>query len=255
MPTTGFPWQQLGEKDTAPAYDKDTDSLEAIREAIDAIATDALTAKQKSMLGVGAWKGFQDYIGDAGTANALKSAFWNETTVGASPGVVTVYSTTDDYPVYMELDSGADNNDEAQIDSLDKYMVNPLKTSITTIHLKFVARIDVTDDANSHFDLGLSSSDKLRKAVLNMVTDVAKFSTRNSDGEEHTDISAHVADDTWYTFEIQWTTSDVKFYVDSTLRATHSTRVPERPLAAFFRAWNRDVVQKVDLQYVEMWAE
>ena len=220
------------------------------------LSSGALTAKQISLLGAGAYKGFQDYFGDGGTANALKSAYWTEVTNGGTPGTVTIKNDVDDLPVYCEIASGADVADYAMIHTRNKYMVSHNIDDVTTVHLKFRARITVIDAGNVDFHLGLFDAEYAHSAVFisDAVTGI-KYLSDDDTATEETDASGDIAQNTWYTFEIRITSSNIKFYVNNVLKATHSTRIPKEPVEVQFRALNLGAATNNEVQYVQLWVE
>lgn len=220
------------------------------------LSSGALSAKQTSLLGCGAYKGFQDYFGDGGTANTLKSAYWNETTVGGSPGTVTIVNGTDDLPVYCALASGADAADSAEINTRNKYMVSHNISDVTTVHLRFRARITVIDAGNADFHLGLADSGLAHAAVFisDGMTGIEYLSDDDTATEE-TDASGDISQNTWYTFEIRIVAASVKFYVDTVLKATHSTRIPKEPVEVQYKALNSGTSTNVEVQYTQLWVE
>jgi len=303
MPIGGGSLNTVKQKLTAPAWNQDTDSQEAVREAVDVIdgfhdvptadvgtnaqvrdvvgnKTDAavttvgttkslmaylkglvswgglgITAKDRSLLGSGAFKGFQDYFGDGGTANVAKSAYWTEETVGASPGTVTIVSTTASLPAHLSLYSGADNSDSAKIHSDNKYKISPFESDITTVHLRFRGRITVISAAAAEFTLGLVNTDNTHYAMINSSASGPAYLSKDGTTQQATTAAADIAQNTWYTFEIRWTETAVAFFVNDVLKATHSTYFPLAPCFVTLLARRATVSTNVDIQWVQLWGE
>jgi hypothetical protein len=232
-----------------------TDSLAKLREAIEAYM--GLTAKQASLLGAGAFKGFQDYFGDGGTANAIKSAYWTEITSGTTPGTITIRTDVSGAPPYVELYSGADLDDYALIHGDGKYSISPYESDITTVHMKFCMRLSSVGTADDMVAwCGLqrgtyTGPDDYARVVKD--NNGVRFLTSDGVSSEWTALS--LSANTWYTFEICWTTSDVKLYQDGSLVATHTAYLPLRPLHVAAVAYNAGGAITLDVAYVQLWAE
>jgi len=225
--------------------------------AIFGMTHSALSAKQASLLGCGVTKGFQDYFGDGGTANALKSAYWNESSNGVSPGVLTIQNATDDLPVYCELDSGADDEDWIQADSFNKYMLSPYEADVSAVHFKTRARFTVIDGANCYAYLGLADAGALSDSALIYIAYGTYYYNSRGAASESTDASGDIVQNTWYTIEIIWSAAAVKYYVDNDLKATHTTaaNLPNEPMATYIYARNNGTQTNTEVQYVQFWAE
>ncbi len=79
-----------------------------------------------------------------------------------------------------------------------------------------------------------------------------------SDGStaQTTSLASYITDNTWFLLEIVISATDVKFYIDDTLRATHSTNVPSAVwFFAFGATCENNTVQKTYVQYVQIWGE
>jgi len=232
-----------------------TDTLEKIADAIAAIQS-PLSAKERSLLGAGAFKGFQDYFGDAGTANGVKSAYWTEVTNGASPGTITIKNSESSLPVYVELYSGADSGDDAIIHTTTKYLISPYESDITTVHLKLRMKVNKVSDTDSvYFGMGLADGETpAQYALIRKAGNTSfMFRTKNSTSTEDTSLS--LSANTWYTFEIRWTTSDCKLYQDDSLVATHTTYIPTVPLGVWARTEASSTDGYLYLVWVQLWAE
>lgn len=223
--------------------------------AIFGMTHSALSAKQASLLGCGVTKGFQDYFGDGGTANAVKSIYWTEVTNGVSPGTVTIQNGTDDLPVYCEIASGADADDYARIHTDNKYILSPYESDVSAIHLRTKARFSsAAGDARIGLDEGFNPED--HTAMIYFGATSILYWTEDSGNSQAVDASGDLDINTWYVFEIVWNTTAVKFYVDDDLKQTHTTRVPAEPLYVDCASRNfGGAANTLDVQYIQVWGE
>ena len=93
-------------------------------------------------------------------------------------------------------------------------------------------------------------------AVIVVHDQTPTFYTNDGAVNETTDVSAHISDNTWFDGEIIISASDVKLYIDETLRATHSVRVPSAVWQLVLGATCvNDTNQYTFAEYAQVWGE
>ena len=139
-------------------------------------------------------------------------------------------------PTYYWMQTGAviDNDRYIHGDGVKKnYAFTPYEEGITTI--TFTARLRITAITDINVFLGLARGGLIDYAeypghCAHFFVDPAvsaTFRARSySVGEEETDTLVSL-DTSYHTFKIEWTVSDVKFYIDDVLKATHTSQVPD----------------------------
>ncbi len=215
--------------------------VDAIR-AVDFPATDALingigdlSAEEKSLLGIGTFPGFQDYFNLIGDGADPSATYWNIVENGA--GSVENAALTADEPGFMYFDSGAGAGDDAIAFTEDKIFFS-LKEPVVSLRMRARIKFNFDADFNGESGIGFIGNDvtmammpDLRTAAnhgASIMTDSGVPYVHSSDGAvlESTDISAFIADNTWVDIDIVISASNVLFYIDNVIRATHTVRVP-----------------------------
>jgi len=123
---------------------------------------------------------------------------------------------------------------------------NFVSTSGKDLRVKFRARVvfGTADSSTIGFGIGsdagiwtVASSTTTSNRIGFLFTDdgtVEAVNTQASTGKESTDISGSVTETNWNIYEIVWTVgTSVKFYVNGTLLATHTTNMPVNSVDEF----------------------
>jgi len=260
---TGKSLQDILHKDGNFTFDNTTDSLEALSDAISGLSL--LSDKEESLLGIGVFPGFQDYFNTVVNDGAPDTTFWNVLDTGM--GAVEVINDTGGAPAGYLSCTGQTDGDDAIADTRDK-VVFSIKDTVTTLHFKTHAELTFGDDTIA--GIGFVGNERTLGMVIDfylanseVATIVVKATDHKpyactSDGTtlESTDLSAYITSGTWYDFEIIITASDVKFYIDGTLRATHSTNVPSSVWQLAIGAQCIDTGDShAYVEYVQVWGE
>jgi hypothetical protein len=151
------------------------------------------------------------------------------------------------------------------ISTAAKWMYS-IKGDATEIHFKTKFKMD---DFTAQSGLGLvqtewaddstafTSNNAAQNACLFINHDTVVFKSSSDVGYQDTDATSWITtQDTYYTLEIVVKAASVDFYVDGTLRATHTTRVPHCVLKGSVTCYNPgSAAATVSLQYIEMWTE
>jgi|TARA_Y100000310_G_C20701301_1_gene830186 hypothetical protein len=251
-------------KDSNRNYSNADDSLEAIADAVDAIV--GVTDKQSSFLSGGAHPAFEDFFNTVANDADPDSSYWS---VVENGGTVDVENDTASTPGFVKCEDDGNAGTDGIAKTRNKFMISR-KGGITTVHLKAYLKFDWTaNSANPSCGFGFIESD-VDITDMDLIDDntaeVATIGVKNnivnafsSDGSttESSDLSSWATDNTWFTVEIRISSSDVKFYIDGTLRATHSTNVPDSTWYIVFGSTNRDNANReyTYVQWVQAWAE
>ena len=225
--------------------------------------TAALSAKEKSLLGLGVFPGFREYFDTVADAADPSTTYW---TVVQTTDLVYVQNNVNVVPGYLTCSVRAVADDDGLVFSRDKKIIS-LKYGVTTICLQGYIKFNWSNDAVPTCFAGLFDNDAAPASVNDMISanNVASIDVNegvpysrsgNSGGvDETTNLSAFISDDTWFLLKIEITSSSVKFYIDGTLRATHSTRVPAGVYQIGIGATSNGNINTVYAQYLEIWGE
>ncbi len=262
----------------AADFDDNTDSLEAIRDRIDALigtpAADvsadiaALETPNNKALSLGNMRGqlgLNEWFFNIANAAVPNTAIW-AVTEDNDAEVKAFIQVADSY---MQIKAGTVATNDAIISTKDLMTWSVLKDNgnIASLHLKTKFRvIDLTGEAGFGFTTQSSDGaadvwDVLNFHVASVHIDNDTVNLCSSDGVATEKTDAHTptwidTDNTWYTVEIVITTTDVKFYIDEILRATHTTRVPSHSHMAAASAKNTNgITANIDAQYIQVWTE
>ena len=86
--------------------------------------------------------------------------------------------------------------------------------------------------------------------------DVVKLNSSDGTVKEETTITGEISDNTWFNFEIVVTASDVKYYIDDVLKATHTEHLPDAPLCVGVSArFVSAITPIIKVQYIHVWVE
>jgi len=236
----------------------DDDTLKTISDQIDGIG--GMTDKEKALLGM--------------SMPAINEWFLDKAT-GEPPNTDTWTAVEDDADCYADIVitggvcygrvvSESDSND-AIIHSRDKkfFALNGGITSIffeaycKTINLATayagwgLQEYDIADPNCSSFFNSHNESAGLYQNGAGLIN----FVTTDGTAAEQTALAAYISDNTWFTLKIEITATYAKCYIDGTLRATHSTRVPSNVWYAAFAASKGSANANVYMQKVQVWGE
>ena len=264
----GIAWLQqilnkIGANDDAASM---SDTLFAGQQSIyDALSDVGLSDKGKSLLGIGAFPGFQDFFDTIADEVNPNSTYWS---VIENTGTVQSRNVTASAPGYIVCSSGITNGQDAIAYTQGKKLISR-KNGVTTVHFKMYGKFDwIAEATGVSCGVGLVENDLIPSDTSDLIgagNEVASIVVKDStpyaytsDGNtaESTDLSSYISDDMLFTLEIRITNSNVKFYIDGTLRATHSTNVPISIWQLMLGATCvNSATERVFAQYVQLWAE
>ena len=225
----------------------------------------ALSDKEKSLLGIGVFPGLREYFNNKTNDYPPNPAHWNVTEVN---GVVAVKNTTAEVPGYIVCAETVNGIANMIATTNGKVMISQ-KEPVTTIHVKSRIKFNYGIVDQAHVGIGFAEGDAAIIDMASMVGaafEVASIIQRETNGVfayasdgvavESTDLNAYVADNTWFDVEIVISGSDVKYYINGVLRATHSTNVPSSSWQLVIGAkYQNEIGSKLCAQYVNLWAE
>ena len=246
--------------DGSYTYDNTTDSLEAIRNAIDALST--LTNKERAFLGVGAQPALKETFLDVADAADPDSTYWTTVEDGTA-AVARVNGGTN----YMRIQTGNAADNDAIIHTMGNIAWGSVADGVTTLFMRArVYVVDLTGEALIGFvndDYGGNDLDSFktgavtRSAVVHVDNDVINFHTSNGSAEENTDVSGDFAQATWVEIQIELTSTTSVLRLDTSNVTTHSTTpAPEYVYSASASTRNSNSVQSDMLvELIEVWTE
>jgi len=231
-----------------------------VQTAVDNI--EGVTAKQAAFFGENIQPVLNESFLMGADGAAPNTAYWNVIVDdGAS---VTLQRTQYSYS-YLRVYAGATGGSDAITYGKDLVTWIPGHAGTTSLNWEgYVRCVDLT----GHFTFGLhrfSDSNgtpttiiagNKDKFMINCLNDSVSAATGDNTAIQATDISAYFTENTWLKIKMVCTASDVKFYIDDTLRATHSTRVPDYAMTTNMGATNTGGIA-TDLQFmnIQVWAE
>lgn len=186
------------------------------------------------------------------------ATFW--TTVQDAGATVEILLSA--VPVYLRLYAGVVGTEDAYVHGKDKIAWSIEHAEATEIHFRTRVRCA---DLTGQFGFGLmvqQFSDLAAEAWttaqphagIKCDNDVVSATTGDGAVEETTDISAHFTENAWLLIEIISNSSDVTFYINGTLRATHSTRIPVHSMSQNLGAKNTNgIATELQIQNVQIW--
>jgi len=224
-----------------------------------------LSEIEKSYLGIGKFPGFQDFFNTVANLGDPSATNWS--VIENGDGAVVVYNTSSTQPGYLHCEGGTTTGNDGVSYTKDKRNIS-LKNGVTTVHFKSYVRFDWTADNGDNCGIGLIENDLTptgafdfrsaanESAAISLIDQVPVSISSDGAVAETTDLSAFITDNVWFLLEIVISVSDVKYYINDTLRATHTTRVPSS-------VWQIEVAstsvnnlnQKVSAEYVKLGAE
>ena len=157
------------------------------------------------------------------------------------PGVSDVDVDEENGYIFADIDVSTNNNADAGLFGKRRWKMRPdnfgdSNDRIEQLVLEFIARVNVSTTVaeciiNSHFVMGLSST----QANDNTEDNIAMFTLSEDDltartdeggNNQDTDVSAGITITDWNKYKIVVYADGVRFYINDTLVATHTTRVP-----------------------------
>lgn len=224
-----------------------------------------LTAKEKSLLGIGFFPGFQDFFNTVTYGGDPSTTYWSVT---ENSGSVTVENASTENPGWVRASSGSLTDNDGVLFSNNK-MTFSLKDGVTTIHIKTRIKFNFQAAATGQSccfgvmanNVAVAYASRLsengaHEAAIIVVNSIPTAYSGDGDGHDTTDLSAYISDDTWFDCYIVISVTDVKFYIDGTLRATHSTNVPAAVWQIVLGATCiGSSYEHSYMEYIQVWAE
>lgn len=128
------------------------------------------------------------------------------------------------------------------------------KTLIKSANFKVAGRFKLSSNLNTVVEFGLfGDSNNLIRFVYDESATPGNWSgeTINSGTSTSTDTSV-AADTNWHIFEIRGTDTDIKFYIDGTLRATNTTNLPSALLRLYLKQTSKTTTSRTTTcDYIE----
>jgi len=157
------------------------------------------------------------------------------------PGISDVGVTEENGYIFADIDVSTNNGADAGLFGKRRWKMRPdnfgdTNDRIAQMVFEFIARVNVSSSVseciiNSHFLMGLSSTQSFLNtedniALFTLVDDTLTARTDESGTDEDTDVSAGITITDWNKYKIVVYADGVAFYINDTLVATHTTRVP-----------------------------
>lgn len=193
-----------------------------------------LTDEEKSLMGLGPITGLRDDFNLQADGADPDASIW---TVIENGGTVNIVNNTAGQPGYVECDSGGVTGQDALAITQDKYVMS-LKNGITTLHLRAYLNMNWAGEAGAEIEFGVMENETTPAAVgsigasglgsagVGAIGGIPYVMSADDVANEQTDVSAFVSDATGFWFEMVLGAASFLFYIDDTLRATHTTRYP-----------------------------
>lgn len=236
----------------------DTD-LPVVDTVVDAIrATDVvnilggqLTDKEKAFVGSERYPVLKDDFSEVGNGAAPDATLWNVTTDNDG----TLVTTYDPNGQRCVLEAGTVNNNDTYMDTNTFRNFDLEQLVFDNKELHFKTRI-FFNDITGMFGLGFlvfnipASVDNFNVANRHMAViygnnDVIASNTTDGAVQETNNLSAYFSDGVAVVVEIIVGAASVEFWIDGTLRATHSTRIPLHSMVATLSARNQNGIQSI----------
>ena len=244
-------------------YWKDTlAKIAAVKTTVDTLSL--ISDKEKSLLGIGVLEGWQEYFNKVANDANPEVASWSVVETG---GTANVENDTAGAPGYQHCSTGITTGNDSIAYTRGKKTFG-LKYGVTTIHLEARVKVGFTADNGDKWGIGFVENDltptqvnsivqpNANPALISMTSAVISATTSDNTTIEQTDITAFITNDTWFNLLIIISATDVKFYIDGTLRATHETNVPASVWQVVLAATcQNSAAQHTYCQYVRVWGE
>lgn len=210
--------------------------LPAVKTVVDNVYAARLSDEEKSILGIGVIRGFRDDFNTVDHGADPDTDIWSVVENGA--GDVEVQKSSVIAPGYCLCNSLAGVGDDAIAYTKGKWEF-AFQDGVSLITLKARLRMNWTSGGDGECGIGFldNASIPANVAALSVVanyaasivadTGVPRAHTTDNTNIETTDLSAFITDAVWFDLIILMDGTDVKFYIGGTLRATHTTRVPD----------------------------
>jgi len=231
-----------------------------VKVVISDLAALLFSAKVKSLLGLGPLPGMVDYFDTVADGADPETAVWS--IVESGDGAVTVDTHTADVPGYVNL-TVTQNTYEASMFTKDKRVFS-LKGGATTLYFEAYVYFNEIG-VNGKKGIGFVENDDAtpdhtafegNNHVAGFYVDDKAYSYSSTGAaNESSDLSGFISATTWYTLKIAITASDVKYYVDGTLRATHTTRVPSSVWQVVMAVGEDGADSGMKIQWINVWGE
>ena len=230
----------------------------------DIAALSLMSAKEKSLLGIGAFPGFRSYFNRVADGAVPDANIW--TLVENGGGLVTVQNDLANKPGYLYCASGPGAGDDAIAVTKDK-LVFSLKAPVTSLHLKCRLKSDFSNNATPTGVVGFANNDLVMTqcsdwsnpasycAGVYNSSNIVRGLSGDGTFTEELNCSAWTADNTWFDFEVVVSAGDVKFYIDDVLRGTHLVRIPSTVFQLVVGATFQDVQSFTFVEYIDVWCE
>ena len=220
------------------------------------------TGKEKSLLGCRGQKGLWEWFDDVAEGADPNSSNW--AVVEDNDGAITVEMSEEALGFCRILAGSAATNDST-INTNGKKTWNIDKTNGDIISLNWESILNIVDAGGEYavgfgkaavcvasgYDAGTNWS-----AGIHCDNDVVRFCTDDGSTLQATTITSYFTENTEIKYLVVLTTTDVKLYINGTLRVTHTTRVPGGVMSFFAGAKNTNSVQSdLKLQYAHIWME
>jgi len=241
-----------------PAFDEikgvgwlaETDTLEMIRNA-------NLSEKEKIFMGGPGAPVINENFGNVAHNAVPDVAVWtviedNDATVKVSIGAIVACIIT----------AGTVAANDAVAHTQGKMTWRIGERVYNSLHWKSKFNVnDLTGEFGIGFVWHASEADGFNFGTLSVAclygnNDVVNAVSDDGAVAERTDVSAYINEGINVTVEVILTSTDVKFYIDGTLRATHTNRVPEIDSVFCMATRNSNGVQTILINHwVEVWPE
>ena len=218
-----------------------------------------ITEKEKTFRGRAGPGFFQDNYSDISNGVVPDANNWTVTVDGAGTVLSNQNAANKSTHIVYTAAAGATDDSYAYV----IFLLDTLATAVTSLHFKTEFQIT---DLTGEFGIGIgdlnggNTADAFdgtqSHATIHGDNDVIEASSGDTTASEQTAISGQFSNGTDVEVEIVVTVSDVKFIIDGVLRATHTARVPIKPMFLQTAVKNTNGIATVmKLNYVEYWWE
>jgi len=222
-----------------------------------------LTAKEKSLLGIGVFPGFRDYFNKVANDADPDATHW---CVVENGGTVKVENDQAAPSGFCSCQSLAVNDNDAIACTKDLIDFN-IKEPVTTIHFESRVNFDWSSNTGDVCGIGFilylyaivdmdAFINGWDAAAIVVHNDVPTAYSDAGGASDTTDLSAFITDNTWFDLDIAISATAVNFYINGILRATHETNVPSSGWQiAFGSTCENAANESTKVEYVEVWGE
>jgi len=226
------------------------------------LTTSLFTKKEKSLLGCRGQKGLMEWFNDVAEGGDPNTSNW--AVVEDNDGTVTVEMSGKALGYCRVLaGTGATNDSTINTNGLKTWNIAKVNGDVSS--LRWESKLNIVD-AEGEYAIGfgkaaVTTADSYDggtnwSAGIHVDNDIVRFCTDDGTTLQATTISSYFTENTEITYLVVLTATNVKLYINGSLRATHSTRVPSGVMSFFAGAKNTNGVQSdLKLQYVHVWTE